>query len=124
MLVAPIPDTDSERLDALRHGFCAYAPREERFDRITRTAKRLLNVPISLTSIVEEDEQWFRSVQGIEVDHTARDISFCGHAVAINKPLCIPDTWEDIRFHDNPLVLGQPGIRSYLGWPLEIAPGL
>lgn len=124
MLSAPIPDNDSERLDALRHGFCAYAPREERFDRITRTAKRLLNVPISLISIVEEDEQWFRSVQGIEVDHTARDISFCGHAVAINQPLCIPDTWEDIRFHDNPLVVGPPGIRSYLGWPLEIAPGL
>ncbi|AYQ29471.1 MULTISPECIES: GAF domain-containing protein [unclassified Polaromonas] len=124
MLLAPIPDTDNERLDALRNGFCAYAPREERFDRITRTAKRLLDVPISLISIVEEDEQWFRSVQGIEVDHTARDISFCGHAVAINKPLCIPDAWEDIRFHDNPLVLGPPGIRSYLGWPLEIAPGL
>ena len=63
-------------------------------------------------------------VQGIEVDHTARDISFCGHAIALNKPLSIPDAWEDIRFHDNPLVLGPPGIRSYLGWPLEIAPGL
>ncbi len=124
MLSAPIPDNDSERLDALRGGFCAYAPREERFDRITRTAKRLLNVPIALISIIEEDEQWFRSVQGLEVDHTARDISFCGHAVAINKPLCIPDAWEDVRFHDNPLVTGPPGIRSYLGWPLEIAPGL
>jgi GGDEF domain-containing protein len=124
MLAAPIPVNDTGRLHALREGFCAYAPREERFDRITRTAKRLLNVPISLISIVEQDEQWFRSVQGIEVDHTARDISFCGHAVAINKPLCIPDAWEDIRFHDNPLVIGPPGIRSYLGWPLEIAPGL
>jgi GGDEF domain-containing protein len=124
MLAAPIPDNDSERLDALREGFCAYAPREERFDRITRTAKRLLHVPISLISIVEQDEQWFRSVQGLEVDHTARDISFCGHAIALNKPLSIPDAWEDARFHDNPLVLGPPGIRSYLGWPLEIAPGL
>jgi GAF domain-containing protein len=124
MLAAPIPDNETERLGALRSGFCAYAPREERFDRITRTAKRLLRVPIALISIVEQDEQWFRSVQGLEIDHTARDISFCGHAIAINRPLCVPDALEDEAFCDNPLVLGPPGIRSYLGWPLEIAPGL
>lgn len=124
MLAAPIPVNESERLAALRANHCAYAPREERFDRITRTARRLLHVPIALISIVEQDEQWFRSVQGIEVDHTPRDISFCGHAIALNQPFCIPDTWQDSAFHDNPLVLGPPGIRSYLGWPLEIAPGL
>lgn len=124
MNVAPIPLNETERLSALRAGFCAYAPREERFDRITRTAKRLLHVPIALISIIEQDEQWFRSVQGLEVDHTPRDISFCGHVVAHNKPLCIRDTLENFDFHDNPLVFGRPGIRSYLGWPLEIAPGV
>jgi GAF domain-containing protein len=124
MLAAPIPDNETERLQALRSGFCAYAPREERFDRITRTAKRLLDVPIALISIVEQDEQWFRSVQGLEVDHTPRDISFCGHAIALNKPLVIPDALYDVNFHDNPLVLGPPGIRSSMGWPLEIASGL
>lgn len=124
MLAAPVPENDAQRLAALRGSFCAYAPREERFDRITRTAKRLLHVPISIISIVEQDEQWFRSVQGLEVDHTPRDVSFCGHAIALNKPLAIPDTWEDINFFDNPLVTGSPGIRSYMGWPLEISPGL
>lgn len=124
MLVAPIPGNEVERLSALRAGSCSYAPREERFDRITRTAKRLLHVPIALITIVEQDDQWFRSVQGLEVDHTPRDISFCGHAVALNKPLCIPDTFLDPDFFDNPLVVCPPHIRSYLGWPLEIAPGL
>lgn len=124
MLSAPIPLNDPQRLAALREDNCAYVPREERFDRITRTAKRLLNVPITLISIVEQDEQWFRSVQGLEIDHTPRDISFCGHAIAINKPLLIPDTWADPHFLDNPLVTGPPGIRSYMGWPLEISPGL
>lgn len=118
-----LPEIETRRLDALRAANCAYAPREERFDRITRTAKRLLHVPISLISIVEQDEQWFRSVQGLEVAHTPRDISFCAHAVALNLPFCIPDTWRDPDFLDNPLVTGPPGIRSYLGWPLEIAPG-
>lgn len=124
MLPAPFPANETVRLQALRIGHCAYAPREERFDRITRTAKRLLEVPISLISIVEQDEQWFRSVQGIEVAHTPRDISFCGHVVALNDPVCIPDAWYDPDFSDNPLVTGPPGIRAYLGWPLEIAPGI
>lgn len=124
MLAAPIPENDAQRLEALRVASCAYVPREERFDRITRTAKRLLGVPIALVSIVEQDEQWFRSVQGLEVDYTSRDISFCGHAVASNQPVCIPDTLCDLDFMDNPLVTGPPGIRSYLGWPLEISPGV
>ncbi|RYX91988.1 MAG: GAF domain-containing protein [Comamonadaceae bacterium] len=124
MLAAPTPANEPIRLQASRATHCAYAPREERFDRITRTAKRVMNVPIALISIVEQDEQWFRSVQGLDVDHTARDISFCGHAVAANSPLCIPDTLENDDFRDNPLVTGPPRIRSYLGWPLEIAPGL
>lgn len=97
------------------HGYlCAYAPREECFDRITRTVKCLLEVPIALISIVEEDEQWFRSVQGLEVDHTPRDISFCGHAVALKRPLYIRDALEDEWFRDNPLVAGSPGIHAYL----------
>ena len=124
MRAAPFPENEKLRLETLRHLQCAYAPREERFDRITRTAKRLLHVPISLISIVEQDEQWFRSVQGLEVSHTPRDISFCAHAVALNQPFCISDTWYDPDFSDNPLVTGPPGIRSYLGWPLELAPGV
>ncbi|MGV8805665.1 MAG: GAF domain-containing protein [Polaromonas sp.] len=124
MQAAPLPANEASRLEALRGAHCAYAPREERFDRITRTAKRLLHVPISLVSIVEQDEQWFRSVQGLEVAHTPRDISFCGHVVALNQPICIPDAWDDPDFADNPLVIGPPGIRSYLGWPLELAPGV
>jgi len=124
MRTPPIPENEALRLDALRTACCAYAPREERFDRITRTAKRLLHVPIALISIIEQDEQWFRSVQGLEVAHTPRDISFCSYVVGLNQPFCIPDTLNDPDFSDNPLVTGPPGIRSYLGWPLEIAPGV
>jgi GGDEF domain-containing protein len=124
MRAPPIPENEVLRLDALRSAYCAYAPREDRFDRITRTAKRLLHVPIALISIIEQDEQWFRSVQGLLVAHTPRDISFCGYVVGLNQFFCIPDTWNDPDFSDNPLVTGPPGIRSYLGWPLEIAPGV
>jgi GGDEF domain-containing protein len=124
MRSAALPAREDQRLEAIREFVCAYAPREERFDRLTRLVRLLMNVPVALLTIVEADEQWFRSVQGLEVDHTPRDISFCAHVVATGHPLIIGDTWADADFLDNPLVTGPPGIRSYAGWPLQIAPGL
>jgi hypothetical protein len=51
MIAPPIPDNEAERLAAMDQALCAFVPREERFDRITRTVRRLLNVPIALISI-------------------------------------------------------------------------
>ena len=123
-LIAPVPDNEEQRLTALRAAMCAYAPHEERFDRITRMAQRLMHVPMALISIVEDDVQWFRSAQGLEISETARSISFCGHAIMVNEAFRVPDTRLDARFANNPLVIGPPFVRSYLGWPLEISPGL
>ena len=124
MLAAAIPPDDESRLRAMEGIQCAFVPREERFDRITRTVQRLLNVPIALITIVEEDVQWFRSMQGLAIEQTPRDISFCGHTIASGKVLLVPDTRRDPRFRDNPLVTQHPFIRAYLGVPLSIAPGV
>ena len=123
-LISPIPDNEAARTAALQAAMCAYVPREDRFDRITRMAQRLLHVPIVLISIIEDDVQWFRSAQGLTVPETTRDISFCGHAIMTADVFQVRDTWEDPRFAANPLVTGPPYIRSYFGWPLEIALGL
>lgn len=123
-LISPIPDNEAERIAALRSAMCAYVPREDRFDRITRMAQRLLHVPIVLISIIEDDVQWFRSAQGLEVAETTRDISFCGHAIMTPDVFQVRDTHDDPRFANNPLVIRPPYIRSYCGWPLEMAPGL
>ena len=124
MIAPPVPDNETERLAAMNQAMCAFVPREERFDRITRTVRRLLDVPIALISIVEHDAQWFRSAQGLAELETPRSISFCGHAVASGRVLAVPDATNDPRFWDNPLVTGSPYIRSYLGIPLSIAPGV
>ena len=122
--ISPIPDNEAERIAALRSAMCAYVPREDRFDRITRMAQRMMHVPIALISIIEDDEQWFRSAQGLQVAQTTRDISFCGHAIMQSDVFYVPDTLKDLRFAKNPLVVGPPFIRAYCGWPLEIALGL
>lgn len=124
MLIAPRPENDAQRLQAMEQALCTYVPREDRFDRITRTAMRLLDVPIALISIVAEDVQWFRSVQGLPDEQTSRDLSFCGHVIVDGKVLAVPDARTDPRFWDNPLVTGEPFIRAYLGVPLRLAPGV
>jgi len=84
---------------------------EERFDRFTRLAARLFDVPIALVSLVDRNRQWFKSREGLEASETSRDISFCGHAILREEPLVIPDALRDPRFADNPLVTSAPHIR-------------
>ena len=96
---------------------------EERFDRLTRLARRVFNVPIALVSLVDAERQWFKSCMGLNATETGRDVSFCGHAILGDQILQISDAAQDERFHDNPLVTGDPGIRFYAGCPLQVADG-
>ncbi len=96
---------------------------EERFDRITRLARHIANSPIALVSFVDKDRQWFKSRQGLDVTETAREISFCGHAILREEPLIVPDALEDCRFTDNPLVIGAPHVRFYAGHPIHAPEG-
>ena len=74
-----LPADEESRLAALNSLGIVYSPAEERFDRITRIAKRIFNVPIALVSLVASDIQWFKSCQGLTITETPREISFCGH---------------------------------------------
>ncbi len=92
---------------------------EERFDRYTELAADLFEVPIALVSLVDEHRQWFKAARGVEQRETERSISLCGHVVAADEPLVIPDALRDPRFAGNPLVDGEPRIRFYAGIPLH-----
>lgn len=123
MLFAPPPIDESERLAALRALQVLDTPSEERFDRITRVAAALFEVPIALVSLVDQDRQWFKSRCGLGVTETPRNIAFCAHAILSKEILAVPETLLDERFRDNPLVVSDPGIRSYHGAPLQAANG-
>jgi hypothetical protein len=120
-LPACIPETEARRLAAVRSLEILDTPPEERFDRFTRMATRLFNVPVSLISLVDENRQWFKSRTGVQIDETPRNLSFCAHAILEPRPLVVPDALLDERFATNPLVTGQPRIRFYAGVPLRIA---
>ena len=114
-----VPHDEQARLETLRSIHILDTAPEERFDRLTRLAKRLFGVPIALVSLVDENRQWFKSCFGLSVTETSRDISFCGHAILGTDLFIIPDTIADDRFADNPLVLNDPYIRFYAGCPLR-----
>ncbi|QOT78708.1 sensor domain-containing diguanylate cyclase [Cupriavidus basilensis] len=118
-----IPANEQLRLDTLRALNILDTSAEERFDRLTRLARRLFGVPIALVSLVDANRQWFKSCIGLSSTESPREVSFCGHAILDDGILLVPDALLDERFHDNPLVVDEPGIRFYAGCPLSVANG-
>jgi len=123
MQIPAYPDNESERVAELVSLSILDTPPEERFDRITRIAKELFNVPIALVSLVDTNRQWFKSCVGLDASETGRDISFCGHAILGEEVFTIENALLDERFADNPLVTGPPDIRFYAGAPIRLPSG-
>jgi diguanylate cyclase (GGDEF)-like protein len=123
MLVPPIPSNESARLNGLHALNILDTAPEERFDRLTRLARRLFGVPIAVVSLVDANRQWFKSCIGLEASETSRDVSFCAHAILGDDILMVPDALADARFSDNPFVTDEPKIRFYAGCPLTVANG-
>lgn len=118
-----VPPAERTRLDTLQSLNILDTPPEERFDRLTRMARRLFGVPIALVSLVDEHRLWLKSCFGLDVHETPRETSFCGHAILGDELFVIPDTLADKRFADNPWVTNDPHIRFYAGCPLRAPNG-
>ncbi len=118
-----LPKNEKSRLAALSALNILDTPPEDRFDRLTQMTKQILNVPVAVISLVDENRQWFKSCIGLDASETPRDISFCGHAINGDDLFIIPDASQDERFADNPLVENDPKIRFYAGCPLKALDG-
>lgn len=113
------PENEHARLEVLDSLAVLDTNAETVFDNLTQLVSEHLNFPIAAISLVDINRQWFKSTIGLDVCETSRDISFCGHTVAENNVLAVCDAKSDPRFHDNPLVTGNPFIGSYFGLPLR-----
>jgi len=120
----PYPVEEKKRLAFLHSlGLLDTAP-DPAFDRVTRLASKLLDVPISLVSLVDENRQWFKSKVGLEAGQTPREDAFCAYTIMEDDSLVVPDATNDARFSRNPLVLSDPNIRFYAGVPIRGTQGL
>lgn len=119
MKVAPIPENEKARIEALREYNILDTLPEKAYEDITKIASAICQIPIALISLIDEDRQWFKSHHGLNLIETSRDISFCSHALDADSGIfIIKDAREDLRFSDNPLVTGSPNIVFYAGVPL------
>ncbi|MFC7292769.1 ATP-binding protein [Hirschia litorea] len=109
---------ETSRLEELSAFNLLDTPPEPFFDKITRSAAAICDVPISLISLVDRDRQWFKSTVGLNAGETPRDVAFCSHAIEGKTHFLVEDATKDPRFNENPLVTGELGIRSYAGMPL------
>jgi PAS domain S-box-containing protein len=116
------PPDDLGRVRALADLQLMDTPAEERFDRITRLAARLLAAPIAVISLVDAERQWTKSWAGRPLPETGRDGSFGDVTISAGELLVVADALADERFSSQPVVVGEPGIRFYAGHPLR-APG-
>ncbi|MFD2184780.1 EAL domain-containing protein [Rhodoplanes azumiensis] len=123
MSPAAIPPNEAERLAALRRCAVLDTAPEESFERITRLVALLTGVPVAVISFVDRDRQWFKSRVGLTTTETSREVAFCAHAILGDEPFVVEDARCDPRFHDNPLVTAEDGIRFYAGAPIRTADG-
>lgn len=123
MIIAPLPENEKERLEALFRAGLLDTGVEQFFEDMVDLVQAVVPAPIVLVSLVDELRQWFKAKRGLEACETSRDLAFCAHTILSEEPLVIRDAKRDVRFHDNPLVTGPPHVEAYLGAPLILASG-
>ena len=116
-------EAEQARLRALRRYEIVGTEPESNFDRITRVAASLFEVPIALINFVAEGQRWCKSAVGVESGGRSHRSSFCIEVVRSGETIVIEGAAEMERFSDHPLVEGPPGVRFYAGAPLETPDG-
>ena len=116
---------EKERLLALESFSILDTLEEADYDNLTAIAAEICGTPISLVSLLDNERQWFKSRHGLNVSETPKEYAFCAHAINAGEDVFIvQDSRTDERFHDNPLVIGDPHVIFYAGFPLITSEGM
>lgn len=112
---------EQERLFALKQLNLLDTPPSESFDRITRMACQLFDLPIAAVSLTDSNRQWFKSRVGVVHTEIARFKACCAEVADSSQMLVINDLLESPFYRDGPLA--RSGIRFYAGAPLVTRDG-
>lgn len=110
---------EAERLQSLHETGLLDSRADSIYDQVVVAAKEFFGVSTASLSVIAEDAQFLKSAVGPLREETPREIALCTRTVEANSMLVINDTHADDRFAANPLVVGEPFIRFYAGYPLH-----
>jgi signal transduction histidine kinase len=117
---------DQQRLQAVLSTGLLDTPPEEGFDSLTRLAAKLLGVPVTFITLVDEHRDYYKSEFGLEGKLNERrqleGRTFCHYAITTAAPLLIEDTLASDIFREVPTVKSL-GVRAYAGIPLVTESG-
>lgn len=92
---------------------------EKEFDDIAELAAFICDTPVSFITIIGANKVWHKARFGIDVPEVPREYSFCVHMMPNpTQQMVISDLTQDERFIANPLVVQDPNVRFYGGFPL------
>jgi diguanylate cyclase (GGDEF)-like protein/PAS domain S-box-containing protein len=114
--------SDPARLRALVRSELMDSAPEEVFDRLTTLASRVMDAPIALMSLVDDERQFFKSAVGVDIKQTPLSHSLCQHVVIDQEPLVVSDARLEPRLRDNPAI-DELGVIAYAGVPLTDSAG-
>lgn len=114
---------EQERIKTLKKYDILDTPPDGSFDRITKLAALLLEVPIAIVTLVDTDRIWFKSRYGLDVQQIGRDPGLCASAILSDDIYVVDDARTDPRTLANPLVASEFGLRFYAAVPLKVRDG-
>ena len=97
--------------------------KEEYFEALVDLGMSAFNCAFCFIAFVDSERLWFKAKRGFEVREVPRDLSICAHTIQQNSAHVIDNCLEHPVFKNNPLVLGSPWIRAYLGIPIQSVSG-
>lgn len=113
--------TEEARVEFLHSLNILDTAQDEYLDRIVSVCRDVFDVPISDISLIDEDRQWFKAMQGLDVKDTKRKDSFCNITIENDGIFEVPNAAEHEFLKNNPYVVGAPFIRYYMGAPITIS---
>lgn len=123
MKKAELPLNEDCRLAALNELKLSHVSSDPCLDRIVRIAKQHYDTPVAWLGLIDKEQIWIKSCLGLEINDFPRDVSFCAHVALGDDIHYVADTAQDDEYADHPLVVGEPGIRCYIGTPIHSPDG-